>query len=818
MSMSESFTGRDYEQKVNTDKLNQIITAVENFDEADIPKLRDALENVSDNIVNDLKTNEKFLGYLINLLNSRSLTDDEIKNSLEALAKQLWLSNFSWSWEKPSNDSEQTSDNLTQLQINWKLDEIEKKDNSAPRFWKGIVISEGENDEGIDEDLKLYKTKEKLENLKNGIDSLSWEKTAELTNISNYIERILNVIDDPSVANVKILQQFISENIDNLWEWFNKNDFDKANKKGSEFDWIFGKSTLKYLNGLVSKFEEYINGIDNSSWANESLTGVAPTGGWSEVSEVNGAKSGEWENVPSWPLEINGSKYPYYKDFPVKLDWATFYSNIPLVVWEGSEQQVDYVQYTNGGEIKCFMTMENDPGVRYTVTLDAKWNLCPIAENGNEKVLLKNIQSCCNYLKEKMPENLPGNPVISWNDSKQDYAITSFGETMTIEPMTLDGWWISQDLSKCLLLLNFANMLTGANGIHDAKSWNYLNFENNNPDLKMDGTNVYIKLKKNQTWWDKWKWGEWYPIPKSYFWLTDDELKKFVKYNNWEDWNDNWDKNKNNQYTKISVIRWKTEAAGAFVGSMNFSGVTMGTNVEVSSENDLVIDETRILELDLAKMEDSELNIVRNTFAIPDGVVVYKTKEEGKRWYYYMSWETLTCVWFEEKNSEWKKWDVEGSNGEYAYTERVNVCETWAKKLDELLKAQLTELDEQEKEKLSIYMAGGNYMFKNGSLAFSINEEDNILTEVKNFWELKDYNPSVEEKLKIVYLASKYVPWTFALAEGENGWNIVCDTWTESKTIDNNVLSGYGMKVDETAKKAFINYLNTVSSRCNAIN
>jgi hypothetical protein len=83
--------------------------------------------------------------------------------------------------------------------------------------------------------------------------------------------------------------------------------------------------------------------------------------------------------------------------------------------------------------------------------------------------LLKNLQSCCDYLQAKSV-NLPGSPKISWNDSEKDYVITSFGESMTIEPMTIDGGWISQDLSKCLLLLNFTNMLTGASGIHDAKS------------------------------------------------------------------------------------------------------------------------------------------------------------------------------------------------------------------------------------------------------------------------------------------------------------------------------------------------------------
>ena len=41
---------------------------------------------------------------------------------------------------------------------------------------------------------------------------------------------------------------------------------------------------------------------------------------------------------------------------------------------------------------------------------------------------------------------------------------------------------------------------------------------------------------------------------------------------------------------------------------------------------------------------------------------------------------------------------------------------------------------------------------------FPINDDDNILANVNNFWGVDDYNPSVEDKLKIVYLVSKYVP------------------------------------------------------------
>jgi hypothetical protein len=49
------------------------------------------------------------------------------------------------------------------------------------------------------------------------------------------------------------------------------------------------------------------------------------------------------------------------------------------------------------------MELKDHPGELYEVKFDSENNLCPVAENVNSKVriLLKNIPSCINYLKNK---------------------------------------------------------------------------------------------------------------------------------------------------------------------------------------------------------------------------------------------------------------------------------------------------------------------------------------------------------------------------------------------------------------------------------
>ncbi len=236
---------------------------------------------------------------------------------------------------------------------------------------------------------------------------------------------------------------------------------------------------------------------------------------------------------------------------------------------ESKVEKVAWADFSSFDGYKAVMEL-NDTRWQYNVEFDSEWKLKPIAINTKSgvKVLLKNVPSCAMYLSNKLPRDEKGNvaiegaPTIGWNSRVNDYVITSFGKSLTIEPMTINWEWI-WNLQQSLALLNFTNYLRWAWGIDN------LQFENDNPDLKLvrdkksRDLKFYVKLKKWQERWKEGKWEEewrdWYPIPMERFWLNgivERDLEKFKSYNNGEKWNYNLDKERNNNYVKIDVVDW----------------------------------------------------------------------------------------------------------------------------------------------------------------------------------------------------------------------------------------------------------------------
>jgi len=184
--------------------------------------------------------------------------------------------------------------------------------------------------------------------------------------------------------------------------------------------------------------------------------------------------------------------------------------------------------------------------ITYTVNVDRNGNICPIATGSdkhliwsNYPVMFENYQPCINYLWSKAQE--AGLKVeIARNDKMKDYVLRSYGCWITIEPMTMNGDWMSGSFLTDLKLLNLTNRLRSGVTWLDWK----------NPDLKI--TKEWLQVKK--------EWRGWMPINLKSFGFTNNEIwdtkiwQRYKKYNNHEDWEDNWDlKKKNSDYKRVTL-------------------------------------------------------------------------------------------------------------------------------------------------------------------------------------------------------------------------------------------------------------------------
>lgn len=499
-------------------------------------------------------------------------------NPLLEFAKSVWIQLQVESWlvdEKKDQvvDNKDQVDEKKDPELNLKNMDFEwvNKEWTNQEFfkWKNEEVWINEKADWQNES-KLDITKKNIEEQKNLIKNIDVSKLSEdvkqkIAELQKLLENISSVIGNVVPENVKILQWFISDNL----TWDDKSDFDVKSKKSDwTFDWKFWSGTLDWLDKVLANIKTYIGKVS------EGLTQTDDSADSDEAKKKEKWKEepdNKEEQVPldTNPLKLGDNKYQVMKNSQIisqnaKLNWATFYFGSAFKWKEPAEwQQWNPVEApTDGQDYKCFMKLEwNGKSGVFEVMLDKNWNLCPIMKQvwwNWEKILIKDNESCKKYLAAKIPDWLPWNPKIAWNDSMKDYVIRSQTDRwqmwLTVEPVTMDGNWVVEKewnvnhLSQSLILLNFTNFLR----------WNFKtldqqrNFKNDNPDLKLDNGNLYVRVSKSTR-----GEGRWYKIDKSQYWLSglsEETLKKFIKYNNREDWEDNWDRKKNNRdYNKLNL-------------------------------------------------------------------------------------------------------------------------------------------------------------------------------------------------------------------------------------------------------------------------
>lgn len=331
------------------------------------------------------------------------------------------------------------------------------------------------------------------------------------------------------------------------------------------------------------------------------------------------------------------------------LTWATFYS-AELGTSTAGNGNERLSTSENGWEKEYIVKLNNNPDNFYKVKVDKEWNLCPLAEEISNKlvnkkweaiksqVLLSNNESCKKYLANKLPDEIKSNCVIWWDSRLNDYTLTSYGRTLTIEPMTIAWDWISKDLSRNLAFLNLTNYIR--------KFWD--KYGNIDPDINKKLKIKWTKVDKEKVY-----------IKKEEFWLKeaqDEEISRFKKYNNHEQWEDNWDKKKNNtDYRKIifptlqakpagSAISWRSELWAAWwpkpennptgsserVSSSSGSGASETWRSEVSTWKPEAPTETwKLVEIssDLRWMSDSDFEAIQKSMG--DKMFIEK-KDDGK--------------------------------------------------------------------------------------------------------------------------------------------------------------------------------------------
>lgn len=558
----------DYSKKAE-EFMSWIDSLLNNVDTDDISK-----ENMQ-NLVGSLDKNVNDLSAEVkkNLLNSinRLLNDNNAKNNLDAnQIKSLKALCVLLGWTGENPDEEKNPNPSIDLNLVWINDS-----GKSVAFSSGLVKETPKDwEKEPAEELQLYKVIDEINNAENGYkarikillekDNLKGDENLKNTGV--LLDEISKVIDHNDSKNVNTLQKYIYDNI------YKKLDNDNEDKKEFEsknhmdnngnFDWKFGKSTLKWLKAVLSEVSSYISEMEEAvkSTNNESSDDPNKAGADSKKNNNEfpddpnkaGADSGKDKNETSLdekPLEFGGNKYPIMEnnsDIASKagLQWAIFYST--YLFKKDWPQLSKETSLSNNWEKEYYLKLSNKPKILYKVQVDDQWNLCPLAIENNSrlvdknknsaemKILFGNNDSCKAYLHNKLPDIVKSECRIWWNNKKQDYTLTSHLGTLTIEPMTIAWNWISEDLWKNLAFLNLTNYIR-----YTGKE-----FDKKDPDVNKKLKVKWIKIDGKRVSINKWA-----------FWLSDaspQELARFKKYNNGEDWRDNRDKKRENKiYKKI---------------------------------------------------------------------------------------------------------------------------------------------------------------------------------------------------------------------------------------------------------------------------
>ena len=238
---------------------------------------------------------------------------------------------------------------------------------------------------------------------------------------------------------------------------------------------------------------------------------------------------------------------------------AVFYSaDVQDPPIEAQDGKWSTEQVPNNGDYVCYLQIDGLPDRTYQVKVDQNWNLCPVAINLSSKVSVEfeNNKSCISYLYNKLPGVLRDKGVdISRRGS--DYVIWLWKwKYLTIEPMTIANKWVWKDLTENLAFLNFTNYLRNERTLQDVELYN------DNSNLKLEWNDLYVRVNKNsnKTYEANWAIKEMWKrllVNKESFWLQDasnESLSNYIRYNNHERWNKNWDNDeKNKYYRKVRI-------------------------------------------------------------------------------------------------------------------------------------------------------------------------------------------------------------------------------------------------------------------------
>ena len=312
----------------------------------------------------------------------------------------------------------------------------------------------------------------------------------------------------------------------------------------------------------------------NTVWDDTEIKLIVTTNGGSEeisvkvkvvenVTTTPTAPEAQATPIDTTPYEDNqGKKYQVMKNTQTiagkaNLRWVTFYT---AEAFNGIEpesgQQWKTFETPANGDYECLMKMWDSV---YKVKVDQNWNICPTAVNmmSNVPVVMEDSDSGKAYIENKLPDALKGKGItIWWNWEDYTISLPWWWKKLTIEPMTIDWYrlWdekkeVRTSLTNSLAFLNFTNYLRNSWKMHD------IEFKNDNPDLKLEWNDLYVRVKNTRD--IEWKKVKWLKVGKDTFWLPNDEklLKKYISYNDSKDWNEKWDKKKPNKYYKLVKLQ-----------------------------------------------------------------------------------------------------------------------------------------------------------------------------------------------------------------------------------------------------------------------
>ncbi len=587
------------------------------------------------------------------------------------LAGAFWLQkNDDWKWEEKDNttwtdstedvEDKEDAEDVTKIELpasplNWTLDwitSVEIKDWEPEdkiweqNFykWKGETLRINESSEEWKESA-LDTTKWVLqwqidEIILIDVSKLSEEDKAKIEGLQNFLLSVKNVINNTTSDNVKKLQQYI---FDNLNEQDKAEFWSRSRMKSGDFDGKFWKGTLTWLDKVLEKTWKYIDEVSNTikeskdqedlqklnavkanpdisyiqwSWDANLKSWLSDLPEWAKVSFKDDNEKAKldtsWEKVITlrvefnWqtredivvhvnvtdgsspeqtldikqpetqPISVDGKQYLPMENKPSRYpEWAVFYSAKAYspetsASEGGSDSQTPEAQpkfavettEIDGDSIYYMKVGDNT----YEVKIDKQtWTLCPVAKNIDswKPVIFEGNNSCKSYLFKKMPQKLQDKSIsISWNGKDYVMWLGWYNKKITIEPMTIAWLWLKWNMwerwatiTEGLAFLNLTNYLRNV--------WKYkdVEFRNDNPDLKMIWDKLYVRVNRrnNVSLDDNWnpvKNWKWLHINKEEFWLTSDTnlIKRFIKYNNHEDWNDNRDrKTPNKYYTTVKL-------------------------------------------------------------------------------------------------------------------------------------------------------------------------------------------------------------------------------------------------------------------------